>query len=1222
MCALYDDFESPTSRGQNNLFQCPLCVLQLHSERTNSAAGELVSNIVGDSESEVSGGHLVRRGRKKATTGAKNAVSKNIKRFEVVISNNSSAPISDSSPCGTLVNTVHSSIEMKGASQVGSEAVADSPHDDCDKMVLAHEVVSVSDSGEEMDSISNISDGPLIQSADSCANTFSATNSVVIEVEDGDSVAHGVEAECSPDRLSVESNRCESEREVDTDDTQIWKSSALPRTNLSDFLENAVSEMLLANGFGDVASTITIRLCSNRDHKMEVPRAIIDNMMTASGDCIPEFLAYRQKCILLFQKIDGIDVCLFCLYVHEFDDSCPAPNTSTVYIAYLDSVNYFRPSEARTMVYQEVVIGYLQWAQARGFKQGHIWSCPPQRGDNFIFNSHPSHQKTPSRERLNSWYNSILIRASQLGILSDIGTLSDKYFLKYAKRDENPQRLAARNSFVSTLKASNSTQIKAKVKSTSEKKKIPKRSVVAVATATNGDDSAASAITISRSDSIDIELPQPESAVASRTSCIIPVPGTVTRSITEEGDLASSVDENSTPVLQSENFLRCDVLPLSTPLPLQVPLPSEQFFQTTSSLMESVMSEVSVPVPICPPIFEGDLWVMEWVKASRSAASRSKGGSGKDKATNSRRIKELLRSIMFKTVAAPFNQPVDPEALNLPTYRALIERPMDLGTIKDNLRNGLYANMGEFYNDVTLTFENAMKFNPKGHYIHSNAELLLAEVRKGLISIVSDFVEVDADGENLDSILAQFPLAAVSSDPGLTSPRDRSSSFAGGSSSSLCSLVSDAMPTSPLPVIMSPSAGNGDSALSVRSARKRKACRSVTAEAAVPSESQNAVPSSQNFFGGDYFDLQLSQNPDSSVPISRTVSVDGCYDGEKCPEDRERDRDRDRDRDSCMSDCHEARQQHERRVSQSQALLNDAEIEAARNFSAHEFNLRHVPKRFSKPASSPKALATMLQELCKSVQRLNDDLFVFKFAPVLSKDSSRFAIVEGGGQGANVEEGGSKDCTVKSKEFNPLYVRGKLHKGRAQAFLKRMQQQLTVTSTAGNGLGNKSLSLPVSLLRLDCENIELDNRMISPLVDSRHSFLETCQFRHYQFDSLRRAQHSSLMILYHLHKPFDMRTRPTCHYCAKPIRHLRWHCDQCPNFECCQNCYELAAQPLETESQEESSRSQQSQQQLDAISNKRIRLEDQPPSSTATSEIRTVLPQHEHPLTPFRVSFF
>jgi hypothetical protein len=227
-----------------------------------------------------------------------------------------------------------------------------------------------------------------------------------------------------------------------------WKATSLPQTKLSDFIESMVHERLENCGFGDIAKTLTIRMTSNRFHNFEVPDVISNNLPTSDGYHVSTSLYYKQKCILLFQKIDGVDVCLFCLYVQEFDETCPEPNRSKVYIAYLDSVEYFRPRCVRTTVYHEILVAYLIWCRARGFKQCHIWACPPQRGDNFIFWCHHPQQRNPSRDRLNSWYNAMLTRAGHLGILKSIDTLWGTYFSSYGKRDELSQRTASKNSFV------------------------------------------------------------------------------------------------------------------------------------------------------------------------------------------------------------------------------------------------------------------------------------------------------------------------------------------------------------------------------------------------------------------------------------------------------------------------------------------------------------------------------------------------------------------------------------------------------------------------------------------------------------------------------------------------------------------------------------------------------------------------------------------------------
>jgi E1A/CREB-binding protein len=46
-----------------------------------------------------------------------------------------------------------------------------------------------------------------------------------------------------------------------------------------------------------------------------------------------------------------------------------------------------------------------------------------------------------------------------------------------------------------------------------------------------------------------------------------------------------------------------------------------------------------------------------------------------------------------------------------------------------------------------------------------------------------------------------------------------------------------------------------------------------------------------------------------------------------------------------------------------------------------------------------------------------------------------------------------------------------------------------------------------------------DPTMECEFFDTRQQFLSLCQGNHYQFDTLRRAKHSSMMVLYHLHNP-------------------------------------------------------------------------------------------------------
>ncbi|KAL3735989.1 hypothetical protein ACJRO7_025013 [Eucalyptus globulus] len=88
----------------------------------------------------------------------------------------------------------------------------------------------------------------------------------------------------------------------------------------------------------------------------------------------------------------------------------------------------------------------------------------------------------------------------------------------------------------------------------------------------------------------------------------------------------------------------------------------------------------------------------------------------------------ILRQITQHKNAWPFLQPVDVEALGLHDYHKVIEKPMDLGTIKKQMEatdGTAYKNVREICADMRLVFENAMKYNDKKNEIHVMAKTLL-----------------------------------------------------------------------------------------------------------------------------------------------------------------------------------------------------------------------------------------------------------------------------------------------------------------------------------------------------------------------------------------------------------------------------------------------------------------------------------------------------------------
>ena len=215
-----------------------------------------------------------------------------------------------------------------------------------------------------------------------------------------------------------------------------YTAERLPEDPISRFVEIKVREVMRSLSPQDSENTVFVRTISECDRLFCVPDVVRRHFArfgSKNAGESPTRVEYRSRCLALFQKQDGLDVCIFCMYVQEYgsdgDDSALAANQHRrVYIAYLDSVEYFRPRSCRTQIYQEVLVAYLATARKRGFEIAHIWACPPLRGNSFVFWSHPSSQKTPTRERLINWYHGAISRAIDAGVVVDVASLYEAAF--------------------------------------------------------------------------------------------------------------------------------------------------------------------------------------------------------------------------------------------------------------------------------------------------------------------------------------------------------------------------------------------------------------------------------------------------------------------------------------------------------------------------------------------------------------------------------------------------------------------------------------------------------------------------------------------------------------------------------------------------------------------------------------------------------------------------
>mmetsp|Transcript_28045 Transcript_28045/g.47150 ORF Transcript_28045/g.47150 Transcript_28045/m.47150 type:complete len:1859 (+) Transcript_28045:236-5812(+) len=1098
-----------------------------------------------------------------------------------------------------------------------------------------------------------------------------------------------------------------------------YRAASLPHTQLGDFLETLCKDLLIANGFLDAAQQITIRMTSNKDHQVEVPKPVVENIPTTDGCFVPDAMAYRQKCILLFQEIDGIDVCLFSLYVHEFDRRCPAPNTSTVYIAYLDSVDYFRPVEARTMVYQEIVAGYLKWAQMRGFTSAHIWSCPPHRGDNFIFNAHPTHQRYPSRERLNSWYRSILHRCTALQIVAVTGNLWQQYFAKYLRREVSHPvaRQAARNSFIGTGKAVKKSVAKERFKQQQQQQREhgDANSVLSTNSHSCADakDETSAEGGCNKSNAKELPLP-----------CCPPI---------FDGDYW---------VQQYLHLVRIRTQKSSRTLSQTAAAQEQQqIYRKFRDLLRTFMTKEPEAGPFLLPVDYVGLKIPHYPKVVKRpmdfATVKNKLNSGLY-ATALMLVQDVRLIFENAKLFNPSHHPIYRSAvcllekfeLNVAiTVKGLLESQAgeliqsgvnagfrstpnyEISSLRSKLSTADGAN--ELLSVYSLTRQNKpvlsnVELSKRTSFSDDNTANEIANNRRirpriekdvtvsSSTNISPSLVEDVADRNGFarcssswssssvaTTVSTKTSNASAADDVNMDCHNDENDinhtgmervevneESAGALSSPAVSLPHSAhdlpMHTeqqeedSILPFDGASTrsyeqalAGDSDDGDDLNTITKRQRLQRVVSEdfslaPPLPSAAAAAAAAESHFHSGSRVspDLLLSRpappmsRSGSTVTVSSTSlssSSSSSVTGAKTLDVAE-----------SSTECRTGRmpltytapetgqdkktshsEQQQKLHSQQKMLMKGAEGKLVDAVKVNETAWQQGQRAFVAPAMGRQDSLSIIVELSKRMQRQYDDLFVIHLAPSNLSDTdtvqskSLHEVQRGVEATASVSY---RDCgitsssserttgiipntitenknnnnnnnTISTNSNNSLSAMQKKRRGRISHLARK-----TPSIHVPGGLRSLSDRCSRILNAVASDTSDPDPPIHSPLTDSRHTFLEMCQFRHYQFDSLRRAKHSSLMILFHLQHPFAKCCRPVCSHCGELLRHLRWHCDECPDYDICGSCYDASAT---------AAASRCAGMSKDSVMGRNI----------ANTSVETYCTKHPHTLTPYRVSF-
>jgi len=89
-----------------------------------------------------------------------------------------------------------------------------------------------------------------------------------------------------------------------------------------------------------------------------------------------------------------------------------------------------------------------------------------------------------------------------------------------------------------------------------------------------------------------------------------------------------------------------------------------------------------------------------------------------------KKLNSIINNLFENQESVEFRQPVDVKGLGLTDYLTIIKTPMDLGTVKKNIKGAKYKYIEEALGDIQLIWDNCKTYNAEGSWIWKQADKL------------------------------------------------------------------------------------------------------------------------------------------------------------------------------------------------------------------------------------------------------------------------------------------------------------------------------------------------------------------------------------------------------------------------------------------------------------------------------------------------------------------